>query len=502
MPFPPKEDTFCLWDFGESDFDIGIIGTGSGFYSILDIIFDDEYEEFLPKLKLRAVAEPGPNASRLGHKRLSGVPIYDTYTHMLNAHPSLNLIIELGDSRRRSREIVSTLPEHVTFIDHTATFFLCALKNFAMVSKRCRTDLGQQKILLQAIIDEIPDDILLLDTTGCIVDVNQHTTRRLGISKEMLLGMSCYGNKNIPDDFPFFCKDISDDPFHDTLQTGLRSETLETRVNAEGRLRYYRIYSYPISGGNGHMEYILIMRRDITSRTEYEKKERQWEKIDVVERMSTYLAHEIRNPLFTIAGFAGSLLKSETLNEKDRNKLEIILEESARLDAVLKHILAFTRPTEATFGEADVNALVHKAVDQAMSREGDPEKRIVMHLESGLPKVTGEAKLLVQCLLDMIKNSFESMSDGGVVHVETGMDNGYVVLRVKDTGAGMSKEKLENLFSPFFTTKNKGSGLGMAMIRKIMEDFGGKVDVTSRERQGTVITLFFSPVLAEGLGKV
>ncbi len=497
MPSTTKEDAFCLWEFGAGGFKIGIIGTGPGLYSIIDIIFDDEYEEFLPELTLIAMAEAGEYSSRLAHKHLSGVPVYATYTEMLTAQPSINLIIDLCDHRTRSREIVSHLPPEITYIDHTATFFLCALKNFALVSQRCRTDLGQQKMLLQAIIDEIPDDILLLDTSGKIVDVNQHTAQRLGLPKEDILDKTCYGNKDVPNDFPFCSTCVANDPFHETATTGQRAEALETRVNAEGRLRYYRIYSYPISGGNGTMQYVLLMRRDITSRTEYEKKERQWDKIDVVERMSTYLAHEIRNPLFTIAGFVRSLLKSSTLTDNDRDKLQIIQEESTRLDAVLKHILAFTRPTEESIGESDINTMVSKAVDQALSRESNAKKRIAIHLGAGLPKVTGDAKLLIQCFDDMIKNSFESMSDGGLVELETGMENGYVRLRIKDTGEGMSKEKLENLFSPFFTTKNKGSGLGMAMIRKIIEDFGGKVDVVSRERQGTVITLFFSPVLAK-----
>jgi Signal transduction histidine kinase regulating phosphoglycerate transport system len=122
-----------------------------------------------------------------------------------------------------------------------------------------------------------------------------------------------------------FCRVMDRDcPFHKTLANREAAETLMTRVNAEGRLLYFRIYSYPILDALGAMTHIMVMQRDITSRTYREKHQQQADKLAVIGEMSTYLAHEIRNPLFAIGGFTNALLRSTEFSGASREKLTII----------------------------------------------------------------------------------------------------------------------------------------------------------------------------------
>jgi len=246
------------------------------------------------------------------------------------------------------------------------------------------------------------------------------------------------------------------------------------------------------------MTHILVMRRDITARTRREKQQQQAEKLAVVGEMSTYLAHEIRNPLFAIGGFTNALLRSPDLAEKDREKLAIIAEETGRLDRLLTSVLNFVRPghpdTDAVCDLATVAQETADLMAAGYSRRGID---IEVKVDPGLPQVRGEAETVKQCLVNLIKNSIEAISGEGRIDIRAALDTDAVELSVTDTGVGMSREQLGRIFSPFYSTKEQGYGLGMAMIKKMVEEIGGEVEVNSVEGRGTTVTLRLRPILAE-----
>lgn len=487
---------YCLWELEDTAFFVGLMGTGPGFLSMLDIIHNEAVGEFLPPMQLVAACEPGPEKEKLRDPRMQGIPVYAAYQEMLAAHPEINLLIELAGKRYKIKKIVATLPDSVSFIDHTASFFLCALNKFASISARCQINLDSQRVLLQAIIDEVPEDILLLDRHGCVVDCNRNVALRRGAGKDELVGKPCYDVQAIRGDMPFCHPEAKDCPFHAALRTGHKAESLETRVSPEGRLLYFRVYAYPIFDASRNMTHVMIMRRDITSRTESEKRVQQTEKIGVVERLSAYMAHEIRNPLFAIGGFTNSLLKSPNLSEREREKVRIILEETAKLDAILKEMLEFARPGADGPAEVDPCAVAREAVD--VLRAGFLPKGVSVALETGqgVPNVLASEDTLRRAVMHLVTNACEALNGQGLVEVSVKMSGPFVALGVRDTGKGMAKDVLERVFSPFFTTKGKGYGLGLALIRKAVEDWGGQVDVVSREGQGTLVTLRLPPALA------
>jgi two-component system, sporulation sensor kinase E len=118
-------------------------------------------------------------------------------------------------------------------------------------------------------------------------------------------------------------------------------------------------------------------------------------------------------------------------------------------------------------------------------------------IQPDLPFVRGESDRIKQCLINLIENAIEAMDKGGTVTVKARLDREYVLIQVEDTGVGMSESQLEKVFSPFFTTKKKGYGLGLSMIKKIIEEYGGQVEIASKEGKGTAVTLKIPPVLAE-----
>ena len=113
-----------------------------------------------------------------------------------------------------------------------------------------------------------------------------------------------------------------------------------------------------------------------------------------------------------------------------------------------------------------------------------------------LPRVQADPELIKQCLINLIKNALEAMPQGGAMRISTAMRGEFVALEVADTGPGIPVDIRDRVFSPFFSTKGKGAGLGLAMIRKIMDDLGGDVHLASREGEGTRVSLLLPPVLA------
>ncbi len=495
---PNLLDEFCVLEATDREFQVGILGTGPGFLSLLDIVSGVGYRNFLPPMRLAALAEPGPRASRLDKVKSLGVPVYDTCAGMLAAHPEIDLLIELKGERYRVRDLRQSLPESVSLIDHVGSVFLCGLHSLAQFGAHCRLNLDRQRELLEAIIDEVQEDILLLDKEGRVVDLNRNVRVGAGKDKKDLVGLRCWEVEYLDGSRPF-CPGGPDPncPLHTVLDSGQKAESLFTRVNAQGQLMYFRIYAYPISGPGGGLTHILIMRRDISARTRKEKLRQQADRLAVVGEMSTYLAHEIRNPLFAIAGFTNSLLRMDSVDAKEREKLLVIAEETKRLDRMLADLLRFVRPASALPGITDLDRVASEAVTLMTMSHGQAGYRFLVVPGQDLPRVNGEPEQIKQCLLNLLMNAAEAMPGGGQVVISTTLEGDMVVVKVEDTGRGMSGEQLDQAFSPFFSTKDQGYGLGLAMTKKIVEDLGGRVDLSSRLGQGTVVTLYLRPALPE-----
>lgn len=195
-----------------------------------------------------------------------------------------------------------------------------------------------------------------------------------------------------------------------------------------------------------------------------EQAERQRRLAELGE-VSALLAHEIRNPLASIKG-AAQYLQGELKEGRPAEFVGLILGEIDRLDAALSDVQYFVRPAQVDGTLTDINAVVEKVV---RAQPAAPTLRV----SPGLPLVRADARLLTQVLINLIKNGVEA---GGSVTVETRAGPGSVVVAVRDTGPGLSEDVLERLFEPYFTTKTRGMGLGLALSRRIAEAHGGTLE--------------------------
>jgi PAS domain S-box-containing protein len=483
----------CYWNGTLGPFNVGVVGTGSMFRVLLDIIYNEAFREFLPEMCLSAISDTLPGQPL--PEDCETCPVYPTYREMLDAHPEINLVVEITSDRKTSAALRRDLPDTVALMDHRELIFLCGLHDMAVVKGNYMASLDHQRTLLQSIIDEIREDIFLLDKSGNILDLNRTVRQRAGLTRKELLGKPCWEAARLRDGSPF-CNQLDPAcPFHKTLLSGRQEEALVTRVNGNGLLQYYRLYAYPIFDMRGHMSHVMVMHRDITERTQREKFQQQQDKFAIIGEISTYLAHEIRNPLYAVGGFANALLRSPKLDEQEREKVQIIVEETSRLDKLLTNMLNFVRPSPGPGSAVDLAGVcsdVAELMDVGYGRQG---YAIVIEAAPHLPSVQGDADTLKQCLVNIIKNSIEAMPGGGDVTIALGMGDGDVVVRITDTGSGMSETELDRAFNPFYSTKADGNGLGLPLIKKIIEESGGRVTLASRPGHGTTVTLHLPPAM-------
>lgn len=472
---------------------IGIIGDIPALLAFWQMFKDQSNEQTLKEIGVVAAALPGETVLPEASDQDRFIPTYAGYRKMLENHPEINMIIEATGRTALVHELREYLPAGITLVERDAANFFINLLTSDKIWVACKVDLLHTQNMLKTIIDQLDQEILFLDKKGLVVGMNKTVLDRVGLPKKALLGRTLC--EVFPQSNESEC-DLMEDPFHQTMETGAPAEAVTSHVDDDGRMLYFRVYTSPIFDEDGVINHVVAVRRDITRRTFMENRLLQAEKLASIGELSTYMAHEIRNPLFTISGFANSLMRSESLNDKQREKLSIILDESRRLDEILKSLMNFTRPTEAQVGEVDINELVRNTMDIMRLPCANQNVECYVDLDDSVAKVPANPDLIKQCLINLIKNGLEAIDDGGKLFVTTSMVQDWVVLTIEDTGCGIPLEIRDKIFSPFFSTKGKGAGLGLAQTRKIMDEVGGDVDLVSMEGLGTKVSLYFPPILA------
>ncbi|MCK5552743.1 MAG: hypothetical protein KAJ09_06325, partial [Deltaproteobacteria bacterium] len=221
-------------------------------------------------------------------------------------------------------------------------------------------------------------------------------------------------------------------------------------------------------------------------------------------KLFPFLAHEIRNPLHAIGGALTILQrKCDAQDDTIAQCIEIIREEVQRLNQFIQECLDFSRPpARRRFAETDLNEVIRSSLNTlAPAMEAHPEKiEVITALDDGLPKIKANFNEIKQVCLNILKNAIEAMKKGGKLEVLTSSaphdKPRYAVIKISDTGTGIDDENLPYLFDPFFSTKSRGTGLGLALCEKIVvENHRGQIDVESKKNVGTTvtITLSFSP---------
>ena len=244
-----------------------------------------------------------------------------------------------------------------------------------------------------------------------------------------------------------------------------------------------------IVGEQGNFIGYVFILKDLSEIRALELEIQRKDKLAAVGTLAAGVAHEIRNPLSSIKGYAtyfGSLFDSDSDNQKAAS---IMAEEVDRVNRVISELLEFARPMKLELKKASIFELVDKAL-RLIKYEADTAKvKIVSSIEPDIPNIAVDKDRFTQVLLNIFINGIQAMESGGSLTIKVLTQENRLRFEISDTGGGISAADQANIFNPYFTTKKKGTGLGLAIAFKIIESHGGAIKIESAKGEGTTFVI-------------
>jgi signal transduction histidine kinase len=237
-----------------------------------------------------------------------------------------------------------------------------------------------------------------------------------------------------------------------------------------------------------------VIMRDITESRRSTEETIHSERLSALTMLAAGVAHELGNPLNSLHIHLQLLeRKLRKVPERARKELvgvvEVAREEIQRLDTIIQQFLGAIRPAQLVTSVEDLNALVRECVDFLQPEIDDRNILVELELRPDLPLLEVDRTQMKQAVYNVIKNAFQAMRTGGILRIFTDHDDRIVSLTFADTGGGISQENMSKIFEPYFTTKSSGSGLGLLIVRRIVREHGGEIELVSNEGQGLTLTI-------------
>ncbi|WP_246942989.1 ATP-binding protein [Bacillus pinisoli] len=216
------------------------------------------------------------------------------------------------------------------------------------------------------------------------------------------------------------------------------------------------------------------------------------ERMNVVSHLAASISHEIRNPLTSSRGFLQLLQQPSVSDEQRQSYSEIAIRELDQAERIIRDYLTFARPAPEQNERLNIQDEILKVVSILTPLSNSANVQINISMIEGW--ITGEKTKFQQCLINLVKNGIESMPKGGYLFISVSTSKNSVVITIEDQGSGMSSTQLARLGEPYFSTKVKGTGLGMMVVYRIIESMRGTITVKSQIGKGTIFTLTFPSV--------
>ena len=244
----------------------------------------------------------------------------------------------------------------------------------------------------------------------------------------------------------------------------------------------------PFLNENGKPYQYLAIRNDITEKKKSEEMLHRQDKLAAVGQLAAGVAHEIRNPLTSMKGYAEFLQLDET--EPQRQEfIEIILDEIDRVNNIVEEFMVLAKPKAVELEEQNIIPIVQNVVSMLKFEARKKNVKLDFDATEEIIQIECDENRLKQVFLNFIKNGIEAMPDGGDLKVRTEIQDDNVVISIKDTGVGIPPEILKKIGEPFYTTKKNGNGLGLMVSFKIIESHNGKVYIESEQNKGTTFKI-------------
>lgn len=360
------------------------------------------------------------------------------------------------------------LEEDMRFLNAFSNHVASAIEN-ARLFEQVR--LTEQE--LENIFESISDMVYFVNSDYVIKSINKAVSKKLGKSSEEIIGKKCYEIFHGSNEPWINC------PHQKTVETGKASVN---EIENEYLGGTFIASSSPIFDMSGQFIGTVNVVRDVTEMKFLREKLVKTQRMAALGEVAARVAHEIRNPLISLGGFARRLTKNLDGNLKDY--ADIIAKEVLRLEGILNEILNFVKEVRISKEKINSQEIMDTALSVIQSEIDEKNISIVRNYEQSA-EIFVDPNRFKEALLNILKNAVQAVSANSSIFVKTYTKNGLCVFEISDTGTGISEENMPFIFDPFFTTKENGTGLGLAITNRIVEEHGGTIDVESNIGKGS-----------------
>jgi len=345
--------------------------------------------------------------------------------------------------------------------------------------KKAEKSLQESEAKYRLISENMTDIIMLLDINGTIYYASPSLGKVMGNSLKSYIGKSSFDLIH-PDD-----KQRVMMGFENVLNT-MNPLRMEARfVNVDGKSILFEGLGTPIQGENGEPEHFIVVGRGITEKREMEEQLAKSEKLSVVGQLAAGVAHEIRNPLTSIKGFI-QLLEEGILKKEF---FEVISKEFKQVEEIIEEFINLAKPKKIQLKKVNIKTIL-KEVETLLKPEANLKNvEIFLKDKQNLPQIMCDPNQIKQVFINIIKNSIEAIPANGFVEIQVSIEGKNFLIEIIDNGIGLSEERVQKLGEPFYSNKEKGTGLGLMICFRIVREHNGSIKVKSKENEGTTVEI-------------
>jgi len=351
----------------------------------------------------------------------------------------------------------------------------------AQAYRSARTSLTRIKAFSDTVVENMPIGLLTLDSEGRVTSFNQTAEAVLRRSSSEVVGKKA--NEILPKELWALINERKSK--HDIIERdmdcalgGGKIVPLEASVSS-------------LFGDNGELLGDVLLFRDLTEVHELKREVERNRRLASIGSLAAGIAHEIRNPLSSIKGFATYFKERYREVPEDQKTAEIMVQEVERLNRVIGQLLEFARPMKLNKKQASIHEVITYSLKMIQKQAQDKGVAVNTDPSPGIKDVSIDTDRISQVLLNLYLNAIEAMEQGGTLRIDSFLDeeSGTVAIVVSDTGVGIKREDLVHVFDPYFTTKQSGTGLGLAIVHRIIEAHRGELRIESEPGKGTTVTI-------------
>jgi PAS domain S-box-containing protein len=348
--------------------------------------------------------------------------------------------------------------------------------------------LAREKGLLETILQSIREGLVVVDGQGKVAYANEAVARLLGGDVEAMTGLS------LDRALPFLDWEglMGLDP---EAWTQMMNREIEITYPEHRIVEFYVVPLQVVQGAEEDAEGALILLRDVTSERARQESTVETKRLEAITLLAAGVAHEIGNPLNSLNIHLQIMerelrdLKNKELRDSLQELVEVSSNEIKRLDQIIHSFLRALRPTQPQREAVEVAALLEDTL-KGMEREiSDRGVWVEREFPEKLPTLQLDKGQMHQAFYNLIRNALQAMTDGGILTLGMRVSDTAVAVSFSDTGSGIQAEDLGAIFEPYHTTKAEGTGLGLMIVQRILQDHGGQIEIETRPKQGTTVTL-------------